>query len=138
MVEIKLVDLVVKSLSGKEAFYKLPEKERMTVGRSKDADISIPKNLHVSGGKLPVLEDKNKKDILDRLKKISREHFILYWQGGELKIADNSSRNKTYVDGVELIAGADPVTLKDGAIIGLGPSYRLRVVYETLELAKEE
>lgn len=53
-------------------------------------------------------------------KGIGRIHAILYLHGGQVFIEDNNSKNKTYVDGVQLEPGQAPRRLEDGSKIRLG------------------
>lgn len=50
---------------------------------------------------------------------IGRTHAILYVRGGQVYIEDNGSKNKTYVDGRELMPGAKPKLLLSGSTIRL-------------------
>lgn len=51
---------------------------------------------------------------------VGRVHAVLYVQGGQVYIADNNSKNKTYVDGVQLKPGESPTMLLSGSKIKLG------------------
>lgn len=51
---------------------------------------------------------------------VGRVHAVLYVRGGQVYIADNNSKNKTYVDGVELKPGDPPAMLLSGSRIKLG------------------
>ncbi len=53
-------------------------------------------------------------------KGIGRVHAILYSRGGQLFIEDNNSKNKTYVDGVQLEPGQSPRRIENGSRIRLG------------------
>lgn len=53
-------------------------------------------------------------------KGIGRVHAILYSRGGQLYIEDNNSKNKTYVDGVQLEPGQSPRRIENGSRIRLG------------------
>ena len=53
-------------------------------------------------------------------KGIGRVHAILYFRGGQLFIEDNNSKNKTYVDGVQLEPGQSPRRIENGSRIRLG------------------
>ena len=52
--------------------------------------------------------------------KVSRVHAMLYLQDGEVFIEDNNSKNKTYVDGVQIKPGQSPIKLANGAKIRFG------------------
>lgn len=51
---------------------------------------------------------------------IGRTHAILYIRNGDVYIADNNSKNKTFVDGEQIKAGEQPKRLLSGAKIRLG------------------
>ena len=51
---------------------------------------------------------------------IGRIHAILYMRDGQVFISDNDSKNKTYVDGEQIKADAEPKLLLSGSKIRLG------------------
>lgn len=51
---------------------------------------------------------------------VGRVHAVLYVRGGQVYIADNNSKNKTFVDGEELKPGDPPTMLLSGSKIKLG------------------
>ena len=51
---------------------------------------------------------------------IGRTHAILYVRDGNVYIADNNSKNKTYVDGEQVRPGEQPRLLLSGSKIRLG------------------
>lgn len=51
---------------------------------------------------------------------VGRVHALLHLRNGEAFIEDNNSKNKTYVDGVQLEPGQSPVKLNNGSKIRLG------------------
>lgn len=53
-------------------------------------------------------------------KGIGRIHAILYLRNGQVFIEDNNSKNKTYVDGVQLEPGQSPRRIENGSRIRLG------------------
>lgn len=51
---------------------------------------------------------------------VGRVHAVLYVRDGQVYIVDNNSKNKTFVDGVELKSGDPPTMLLSGSKIRLG------------------
>ena len=51
---------------------------------------------------------------------VGRVHAVLYVRNGQVYIADNNSKNKTFVDGEELKPGDSPKMLLSGSKIKLG------------------
>lgn len=51
---------------------------------------------------------------------VGRVHAVLYVRDGQVYIADNNSKNKTFVDGEELKPGDQPTMLLSGSKIWLG------------------
>lgn len=51
---------------------------------------------------------------------VGRVHALLYLRNDEVFIEDNNSKNKTYVDGIQLEPGQSPVKLLNGSKIRLG------------------
>lgn len=58
---------------------------------------------------------------------ISRKHVEIFFQGGEIFIRDEDSRNKTFLDG-EMITGKGDFRMRPGASIGLGKHFLLKFI----------
>jgi two-component system, NtrC family, response regulator AtoC len=86
--------LVISGASGLSTM-PLPRKPRIRIGRSRSCDI--------------VIEDKS----------VSREHAAIFDPGGELRVEDLGSRNKTKVMGRALAPGASE-TVTIGCVIEIG------------------
>lgn len=94
------------------------------VSRPELGDILIEESLFAIGRNEPPFTAYDKEIVAE----LSRRHARVFWEAGELYVADLGSKNGTSVNGVAV--GDQPAVLRDGDEIGFGGvlSYRVRLV----------
>ena len=118
--EARLVDLVAGSLDkGIVVFLEVPEGSPM-VGRGSDADLNVYNDIKTSDEKPLGLTPESEASYKSSIATVSREHFVLSWKEGKLRVADYSSRGGTYVNEKKLFTGAEPAVLNEGDKIKAG------------------
>jgi len=128
MVKIKLVDLVARELTGKEAVYSVPKgKNPISIGRGKDADVVLFEGLDGETKNAILFDEQNSRVYRNSCLEVSRRHCLIGQERGNFYVEDDNSEHWTYANG-RLVVSSTP--LADGSIISLGKNYKLQVFFQ--------